>query len=180
MDIFQFYCIIILLKIIISSNNQIYRIKFGLFNLKENETDLSLINNNYFNRLYLNLSIGTPPQNIPFMLDIESQTFLVSNDFSNGNKSSNYERVSNGEVYYKYEDVISGFNSKDILNINIINNNKNNTKKINFILGKGTRIPTKEKDNFGLLGLRIPKKVQFGVYPFFHSLKSAELINSFS
>ena len=180
MEIFQFYCIIILLKIINSSNNQIYKIKFGLFNLRQNETDLSLINNIYYNRLYLNLSIGTPPQNIPFMLDIESQTFLVSNYFFNPNKSESYERISIGEVYYKYEDVISGFNSKDILNINSIYNNKDNTKKINFILGKGTRIPSKEKDNFGLLGLRIPKKVQYGVYPFFHSLKSAELINSFT
>ena len=174
MKIFHFICAIIQFKIILSSKNHIYSIKFGLFNLNNNFTDSSLINNIYYNQIYLNLSIGTPPQTVPFMLDSDSQTFCVSDDFFNSNKSSSYERISIGEVYYKYENVIKGFNAKDILNIN-----NNNNKKINFILGKGTRIPTKEKDNYGLLGLRIPQKVQYGVYPFFHSLKNAELINTF-
>ena len=174
MELFHCLYIIIFLRIIKSSNsNQIYRIKFGLFNLKNDEPDSSLINNIYYNKIYLNLSIGTPPQTIPFILDSDSQTFCVSDDFFNSNKSSSFERISIGEVYYKYEDVIKGFNAKDILNIN------NNKKKINFILGKGTRIPIREKDNYGLLGLRIPQKVQYGVYPFFHSLKNAELINTF-
>ena len=173
MEIFKLYYIIILLIIISSSKNQIYRIKFGLFNIKPNETDLSLINKIYFNQIYLNLSIGTPPQTIPFMLDTKSQTFCVSDDFFNSNKSSSFERISIGEVFYKYESVIRGFNSKDILTIN---GNKN---KINFILGKSTIIPTREKDNYGLLGLRIPQKVQYGVYPFFHSLKTAGLISSY-
>ena len=174
MELFLCLYIIIFLRIIKSSNsNQIYRIKFGLFNLKNDEPDSSLINNIYYNKIYLNLSIGTPPQTIPFILDSDSQTFCVSDDFFNSNKSSSFERISIGEVYYKYEDVIKGFNAKDILNIN------NNKKKINFILGKGTRIPIREKDNYGLLGLRIPQKVQYGVYPFFHSLKNAELINTF-
>ena len=168
----KFYFVLLLFKLFISNDN-IYRIPFGLFNQKKIEIDSDIINNILYNRLYLNLSIGTPPQIVPFELDINSQTFSVSNDIFNRNKSLTYEQISKKEAYFSYEDAEKGFNSKDVLNID-----KSDNKKINFILC--TEYQANKKNKFGILGLRIPKKVQFGVYPFFFSLKQAGIINSYT
>ena len=43
----------------------------------------------------------------------------------------------------------------------------------------GTKYQIKKGNNLGIIGLKIPKKIQNGVYPFFNSLKKAELISSF-
>ena len=173
MNIFHSYFIYLLLIKIISSNNKIYRIPFGLFYNKTSKFDSDIMYNIIQNRIYLNLSIGTPSQILPFELDINSQTFCVSNELFNKNNSLTYEDLSNKQIYYSYEDSEKGFNSKDILNIN-----NNNNNKINFILG--TKFKTNKKNNLGIIGLRIPKRVQFGVYPFFHSLKQAKIIDSFT
>ena len=103
-------------------------------------------------------------------LNINSQTFYVPSKFFNPNESSTYESISQKEVPYPYSDVKSGFNSKDILKIN------NSEKEINFILGT---INNKEND-LGNIGLSIPRIGQNNVYPFFDSLKKAELINSYT
>ena len=173
MNIVKYYFLFLLLIKIFLSNNQIYKIPFGLFYNKTSKFDSDIVNNIIDNRIYLNLSIGTPPQLLPFELDINSQTFCVSNDLFNSNKSLTYEDLSNKQVYFNYEDAEKGYSSKDIININNENNNK-----INFILG--TRFKTKKKNNLGIIGLRIPKRVQYGVYPFFHSLKEAKIIDSFT
>ena len=160
-----------LIKYIIS-DNKVYKISFGLYNTKTVNDSLDTIENIYYNSIYVNLSIGTPPQIIPFFLNINSQTFSVPNSLFNKNKSSSYESNSKNEISYEYEDVSDGFNSKDFLNIN--NNTK---KKISFILG------TKYKDTnnkLGIIGLLIPKRVQFGVSPFFRSLRVSGLLNSYT
>ena len=43
----------------------------------------------------------------------------------------------------------------------------------------GTKYQNKKGNNLGIIGLKIPKKIQNGVYPFFNSFKTAELITSF-
>ena len=154
------------------SNNHVYKIPFGLYLSYKNNSKESkdiLIKNIFENYLYVNLSIGTPPQILPFHLDINSQTFYVSHKFFNRTASSTYEQISQNEIKYSYENAISGFNSRDILNINGIK------KKINFIF------ETKHnKDNdIGCIGLLIPIKIQNDVYSFSSSLIKAELINSF-
>ena len=162
---------LMLLKYIIS-DNKVYKIPFGLYNTKTVNDSLDTIHTIYYNSIYVNLSIGTPPQIIPFFLNINSQTFSVPNSLFNKNKSSSYESNSKNEISYEYEDVSDGFNSKDFLNIN--NNTK---KKISFILG------TKYKDTnnkLGIIGLLIPKRVQFGVSPFFRSLRVSGLLNSYT
>ena len=169
-NIIVFY-FLILIKVQFISNN-IYKIPFGLFNSKDLDNTLDMIDNIFYNLIYVNLSIGIPPQIISFSLNINSQTFFVPNKIYNKNESSSYESVSKNEISYEYEDVSNGFNSKDILNLN------NNTKqKINFILG--TKFENINK-NLGIIGLRIPKRVQFGVYPFFQSLRNAGFISSYS
>ena len=130
MNNIQFYILIILIECFFT-NDKIYRIKFGLFNQKSNENEASIINNIYHNGIYLNLSIGTPPQIIPFELDSNSQTFSISKYFFNKNLSSTYEQLSQKEEYYAYEQIDSGLDSKDVLNID-----KNIHKKINFIFAE--------------------------------------------
>ena len=120
----------------------------------------------------MNLSLGTPPQITPFELDSNSQTFSASNELFNRNLSSSYKQVSTKEININFEVVEKGFNSKDILKID---NNIN--KEIHFIVG--TRFQTQKNNNLGVIGLRIPNLVQNYIYPFFESLKSAELVNSF-
>jgi len=170
MNIYDFYFFLILLNEV-SSKNKIYRIPFGLFKQKNSEKDSNIINNIVTNGKYLNLSIGTPPQITPFELDTNSQTFSASNETFNKNDSSTYEQISRDEAYFDYEVAEYGYTSKDILNIDDYVNTK-----INFILG--TKFENTKLNNLGIIGLLIPKRVQYGVYPFFTSLKNAKLVNS--
>ena len=163
---------ILILFIVNCIANTMYKIPIGLYNNKEFNNSQYTIDNLLYNLFYVNLSIGTPPQIIPFSLSINSQTFSVPNDIFIKNQSTTYESISKNEISYEYEDVSDGFNSKDILNLN------NNTKqKINFILGTKYTI---QNNIFGIIGLTIPKRVQFGVYPFFQSLKNAGFISSYT
>ena len=134
---------------------------------------MNIIHNIFYKEIYVNLSIGTPPQIIPFSLNINSQTFSVPNNIFHKNKSSSYESISKSEIPYENEDVIYGFISKDVLNIN----NKTKNKKIDFILGTKYR----SKDNIlGTIGLLIPKKEQDYVFPFLNTLHLAGYINSYT
>ncbi len=158
---------------LITTNKNIYKIPFGLFNQKPiRNNSKGMIHDIFYNSIYVNLSIGTPPQIVPFCLNINSQTFSISNFDFNMNHSSSYESTSKGEDSYENEEVIYGFNSKDVLNIN--NNSK---QKINFILG--TKYKNKNKI-LGIIGLMIPKKIQYNVYSFFDSLRIGGFINSCS
>ena len=158
---------------LITTNNNIYKIPFGLINqnpIRNKSKDM--IHDIFYNSIYVNLSIGTPPQIVPFSLNVNSQTFSISNSDYNRNYSSSYESTSKGEDSYENEEVIYGFNSKDVLNI------KNNSKqKINFILG--TKYKNK-KNILGIIGLMIPKKFQYNAYSFFDSLRIGGFINSCS
>ena len=154
-------------------NNDVYKIPFGLINIKISNNTSDIINNIIYNTIYVNLSIGTPPQIIPFELSSNSQTFSVPVSQFAQNKSSSFEYVSKNEISYEYEDVTDGYNCKDVLNLN----NITKKQKINFILG--TKYENKN-NVLGIIGLKIPKRVQFGVYPFFHSLRNAGYINSYT
>ena len=171
-DKFLFLMVFLFLIRLSQSNNHTYKIPFGLY-LPYKDCCIykkdNLIKNIFVNYLYVNLSIGTPPQILPFHLDINSQTFYVSHNFFNRTASSTYELISQNETKYSYENAISGYNSRDFLNIN------NVKKKINFIF------ETKHnKDNdIGCIGLLIPTKIQKDVYSFSSSLIKAKLINSF-
>ena len=150
------------------------RIPFGLFKQqnpylpKENH----IVNNIKNNGKYINLSIGTPSQIIPFELDSKSQTFSASYELFNRNISSTYKSLSSKEIKISREDAEKGFNSEDLLKID----NKT-SKEIRFILG--TKFNNLKYNNLGIIGLRIPNFVQYQIYPFFQSLKNAGLINSF-
>ena len=164
-----FYMILILLAKFSKLDENIYRLPIGLYNALEESNEKDLIETIFHNFIYVNLSIGTPPQIIPFHIDINSQTFYVSKKFFNRTASSTYEQISKNETSYYHENVITGFNSKDVLEINGIK------KKINFIF------ETKhDKDNdLGCLGLLIPTKLHTDTYPFSRSLIQAGFMKSF-
>ena len=163
------FLILLLIKFNQSSTNDIYKLPFGLFNIYEKDTEKGLVNNICHNYLYVNLSIGTPPQIMPFHLDVNSQSFYVSKKYFNRTASSTYQQISKTETTYSYQNVISGFNSKDILIIN------GKAEKINFIF------ETKHnKDiDIGCIGLVVPTKIHPDIYSFSASLIAAEFINSF-
>lgn len=164
-----FFILILLVKCNKSENNSIYRIPISLYKSFEDNNEATLIQNIFFNFLYLNLSIGTPPQIIPFHLDINSQSFYVSKKFFNRTASSTYEQISKNETLYSHENVISGYDSKDILNIN------GKKKTINFIF------ETKHDNNIdiGCIGLLIPTKIKSNIFSFSASLIKAKFIQSF-
>ena len=165
-----FISLIFLFKIY-SPNNAVYRIPFGLYNIKQNYIKNDVINNIFNNIIYVNLSIGTPPQIVPFALNMNSQTFTVYEKVFNKNLSSTYKELSKLENLDDNEDISSGMKSLDILNIN------NQKKEINFIFSDEIKF----KDYpFGILGLLIPNNIQDGLYPFFNSLKKGKIINSFT
>lgn len=163
----HYYFFILSLIEIYSLNEKVHRIRFGLYNTKISGKDI--INNIFNNIIYLNLSIGTSAQIVPFELKSDCQTFCVTKEIYNKNKSSSYEETSDGEINISYEIAKKGFTCKDLWN-------DNSDKKINFILG--TAFPSNNQ-KLGIIGLRIPYEVQPGVFPFMHSLKSEDLINTF-
>ena len=164
----------ILLSIVIKlslCNKTIHRIPLGLYYSYDDEEDdtFDLIRTIFFNFLCVNLTIGTPPQLVPFRLNINSPTFYVTSKFFNRTASSTYEAKNKNESKYILEDVETGFDSKDIININ------GDKRKINFIYA------TKHKSDYelGNIGLLIPRKIQNDVWPFLDSLNKAEYINSY-
>ena len=153
-----------------SISSDIYKIPFGIYNLKDLNDSIDIIDNFFYNTIYINLSIGTPQQIIPFALDINSQTFSAPYNLFDKNLSSSFEYALESEYHYQLEDVSIGFCSKDILNLN------NTKQKINFILG----IKYLNNNNkLGIIGLKIPKKIEYLVYPFFRSLKKVGYIKSY-
>ena len=163
--IFTFFLIIHLF--VYNNSNEVYKIPFSLFKNKES---INLVYNIFDALAYINLTIGTPPKNIPFQLNVNSQGFYISHNYFNPNESSTYELISNEEISYKTEQGTSGFKSKDMININDIQ------KKIDFIYETKN-----QKDNdLSNIGLIVPNTIQEEVYPFFTSLKRAGIINSYS
>jgi hypothetical protein len=128
--------------------------------------------NTFFSTMYVNLSIGTPPQNTLLGLSMNSKTFAVNTKSFNRNKSTTFEEIN---IYENNDDddtdIASGIYSKDILNIN------NNKEKINFIFVEKFK---NENYPLGMIGLLIPDNIDSKFYPFFNSLKEAKIINSFT
>ena len=167
----NFFILITYLKIFISDTN-VYRIPFGLYNIKGKKFSHDIANSIFYNLIYVNLSIGTPSQNVPFGLSINSQTFTVYNKTFNQSKSSTFEGKSNFTNDEDDNEIVSiGINSLDVLTIN------DKKQKINFILS--TELKNIEYP-FGIIGLAIPKNVEPGIYPFFNTLKEGSIINSFT
>ena len=110
-----FYISLLLANFCIYESNDIFKIPIGLFNSNEQQSSNTFLQNIFYNLNYVNLTIGTPPQTIPFQINVNSQTFSVSNKYFNPNDSSSFQNLSNKEVFYVNEDTIYGYNVKDTL-----------------------------------------------------------------
>ena len=151
------------------SESDVFRIPFGLYKARNYNSDV--VHDIFYNILYANLSVGTPPQNIRCELRMNSQIFTICNKTFNKNNSSTYEELSEYENDDDNNDIAFGNKSMDILNIN------NKKEKINFILSNKLKY---DIYLFGIIGFSIPKNIEDGVYTFFSSLKKAQLINSYT
>ena len=140
-----------------------------MFKNSGENSNFSIVNNIFSNIMYINLSIGTPPLNIPFALNINSEIFTLYSKIYNN--SETYEEISKYENDDEEEFISLGYKAMDILNIN------DKKEKINFILS--TKI-NYENYPFGIVGLSIPKNIESEIYPFMNSLKKAKLIDSFT
>ena len=148
-------------------SKDIIRIPFGLRNLKST-TSQYLSENIFQNIIYINLTIGTPPQNIPSSLEINCQTFYLPTEAFDKKKSSTFYSTSDKETDIKYEEIKSAYHCTDILHIN------GQSKHIHFLLAEDS------PQEIGNIGLLAPNKVETDIYPFFQSLNKAGIISSYS
>ena len=168
------FYIFLLLIVVINTNNKIYRIPFGQHNceyaLHTSSNSSNIIENILFNIIYINISIGTPPQKIPFQLNMDSESFFVPFNYFNPNKSSTYESISKKKLSFYNLDLKNGFISKDYIYIDNIK------EKIDFVYATGF----KKNNNIGNIGLLIPYNINKEENSFFVSLKKAGIIDSYS
>ena len=132
-------------------------------------------------KIYINLKIGTPPQEIPAILNLAQVPFFItSSSFTknkinfNESKSSSYTQESNKTYSQNNYDYISSFLGQDIITIKNISKKDSSLNRIQFFLATNL---TKENENItGEIGLNI-------IYPYFISflnqLKDNSLIDNY-
>jgi len=159
---------VILTKIFLS---EIIRIPFGIINTEKDSESYPLISQLIYNKLYINLTIGTPPQNIKVFLRKDSYALYISE--KNFNKSISVSYNSNNIIETFFLDIYTtGYISKEIIRIGDYQNN-NNTK-LDFVLS------VSDDNSLGALGLKIPHNFPEGMYSFIHSLKNNSIISSYT
>ena len=60
------HILLLIINIHLFNTNEIYKIPFGIYNYYEENEPLNLIETLFYNLAFVNLSIGTPSQLIPF------------------------------------------------------------------------------------------------------------------
>ena len=152
--------------ILFSKSINYVRIPFGLKNRYNIEPNNTLLDKMFNNIVYINLTIGTPAQNVPLTLRIDSRIFYISSKTFNKTKSNTFESTTNYEMNFDFEYVESGYISTDFFHLN------NNSTKITFLLnGEKSRLLVG-------IGLLIPAKSEFRFNLFFETLKKYKIINS--
>ena len=139
------------------------RIPFGIINVLSNDST-PLISKIVNNKVYLNLTFGTPEKEIKLALKMNYREFYLPITKIN---TSNSETIDVGKkIQIEYGAIKEGWLCADYLYIN-------NTKTmVNFILNDDNY------NDFGGIGLLIPYLDISGIYPFFDSLKLSKIIKS--
>ena len=151
------------------SFTEIIRIPFGIINTEKESESYSLISKLVYNRLYINFTVGNPPQKIKIFLRKDSFALNIFRENFNRNLSQTFEynrllQTFFLDIYY------TGYFSEDILKFGNFDNNNN--KKLNFVL-------TVSDDNtLGALGLKIPHNFPEGLSSFIDTLKNNSIISS--
>ena len=107
----KIFTFMILIKLFLS---EIIKIPFGIINTEEDSESNPLIGKLFFNRLYINLTIGTPPKKIKVFLRKDSYALYISE--KNFNKSFSDSYKSNNILETFFLDIYTtGYISKEII-----------------------------------------------------------------
>ncbi len=92
-----FFILVIFFKI---SLTDIIKIPFGIINTEKDSDSYSLISKLVYNRLYINFTIGTPPQNIKLYLRKDSYALFINELNFNKDKSDSFESKKSLETFF--------------------------------------------------------------------------------
>ena len=155
------------------------------------------------NELYINLSLGTPIQNIKTILKMDKYGFIIYEDAFNYNLSSTYEIInenlriswiwsfisypSKDHFYLPYFNLYSNLYKYISKNKNYINEIKYNITKTNktsflriYVKNINTNNFNKMFHNYGIIGLQLNGNINFNPPEFVVSLKHSNNINSYA
>ena len=165
---YKFFLLYLLFKIGLS---EIIKIPFGIINTEKDSESFSLISKLVYNRLYINLTIGTPPKKIKIFLRKDNYALFISEKNFNKSLSESIESQRNLENFF-LDIYTTGYYSKDILKFG--NYNNNDSKKLDFILS------VSDDNSLGALGLKIPHNFPEGLSSFIYNLKNNSIISSYT
>ena len=165
---YKFFLLYLLFKISLS---EIIKIPFGIINTEKNSESFSLISKLAYNKLYINLTIGTPPKKIKIFLRKDNYALFISDINFNKSLSESIESQNKLETFI-LDILTTGYYSKDILKFGNYNNNDN--KKLDFILS------VSDDNSLGALGLKIPHNFPEGLSSFIYNLKNNNIISSYT
>ena len=149
---------------------KIIKIPFGIINREEDSEISPLITNLVYNKIYINLTIGSPPQKIKIMLHKDNYALFISKNNFNKNLSDSLESDTETTTFY-LDLLYTGYYSKDIMSFG---NYINNTTKLNFVISEI------EDNSLGHLGLKIPAEFPDRLTSFIETLYHHEIISSYT
>ena len=146
---------------------EIIKIPLGILNPSNTSENNSLILTLLDSRLYINISIGTPPQLIPVLFLKDGFSLFIFEKNFNKNKSSTYNSL--GVIKSYFLDIYSiGYESKDIINFG----NYKGNKIFDFVLSIFFDNP------YGCIGMKIPRKNKDELTSFPSMLKEKGVISN--
>lgn len=147
----------------------IIKIPFGIINIEKYSEIPTLISQLVYNRIYINMTVGNPPQEIKLYFRKDSYCLFINE--KNFNKTISESLESNKQLETFFLDIYStGYISKDYINFG--NYENNNNSKIDFI------ISVSDDNDLGALGFKMPFKFPDGLTSFLFSLKNNNIISS--
>ena len=148
----------------------IIKIPFGIINREEDAEKSPLITNLVYNNIYINFTIGSPPQKLKIFLHKDNYALFISKNNFNKNLSDSLESDTQETTFY-LDLLYTGYYSKDIINFG---NYINNTEKLNFV------ISDLEDNSLGHLGLKVPAQFPDGLTSFIETLYHHNIISSYT
>jgi len=169
----------------ISSTTKIIQFKFEKYNINiadinslkyrsSNYQENSIDKNDFMFRLltddlHFNLTIGSPPQIIPTIWNMNKYSFKIYSSSYNSNKSSSYKEIKN--FLYSFDEVKNAFLCED----NFYFFDENNQKfycNFNFI-------NIENKNNYSFVGLQLPDVITDDLLTFIKEMKKNDIIDKY-
>ena len=170
-----------------SSSAKIIQFKFEKYNINiadinslkyrsSNYQDNSLNKNDFMFRLftddvYINLTIGSPPQIIKTIWNMNKYSFKIYSSSFNFNKSMTYKEISK-PFLYSFDETSNALFFEDNFYF-IDGNNKTFSNLFKFIKLEN------DKNNFSFIGLQLPGVLTDNLLTFVKDLKENEIIDKY-